>query len=246
MSAKFVTRRSDDDFAPPLFAYYPSRTLGFLGVVLLVFVTGFLVLAYLEIGPFTLVLPILLAIILVPLGFTFLFEFFRTPYVIGQEGFKVYKRGQWLGYPWQDVAAIWLTTTTTYHGVTQSTAQSHSCKLMFDDGSRLDLDHLNAEFLKWIEEQAYYSIVPKIQAEWDSGQPVRFGAVSLSNAGIHSGRHLLPWSDVASVNPERNESNIVIRERGRHLPWKELDGVAIPNIAAFSRLVQENIGEQDD
>jgi hypothetical protein len=246
MAANPITRTSGDEVGPLIYAYHPSRGLAYVGAGLLVFAVAFLTVAYLEIGPFTLVLPIILAIILVPVGVGFLTQLLKASYKVGQQGFAIYKKGQWRMYRWQDLTAIWLTTTHTYLEVTQSVAQDHSCKVMFEDGSRLKLEHLNQEFLSWIEQEAYRSIIPKIQAQWESGQPIRFGAVSLSKTGIHAGRHLLRWADVASVNPERNESNIVIRERGRHLAWKELDGVGIPNFAVFSQLVQESLAAEHD
>jgi hypothetical protein len=62
--------------------------------------------------------------------------------------------------------------------------------------------------------------------------------------GIHCGKAVLRWGDIQSVQAERNESNIVIRARGRQLPWKELDGISIPNPALFFQLVQDNISRQ--
>jgi hypothetical protein len=246
MTANSITREGGDEVGPLIYVCHPSRGLAYVGAGLLVFAVAFLTLAYLEIGPFTLDLPIILAVILVPVGVAFLTQLLKTPYKVGQQGFAVYKKGEWRLYPWQDLTAIWLTTTHTYHEVTQSVAQDHSCKVMFKDGLRLKLEHLSQEFLSWMEQEAYRSILPKVQAQWDSGQPIRFGAVSLSKTGIHAGRHLLRWADVASVNPERNESNIVIRERGRDLRWKELDGVGIPNFALFSQLVQESLAAEHD
>src|SRR6516165_6783770 len=71
MAANPITRTSGDEVGPLIYAYHPSRGLAYVGAGLLVFAVAFLTVAYLEIGPFKLVLPIILAIILVPVGVGF-------------------------------------------------------------------------------------------------------------------------------------------------------------------------------
>src|SRR5262249_55907145 len=151
-------------------------------------------LVYLNIIFIPCVIYILLAIVLVPLGLAFLTELFRTSYTVGPDGCRVQRWGRWRGYPWEEVTAIWLLTTVTYHEATQSTAQCHSCRLRFADRSRLTIAGLNEEFLHWVEQQVYRTLLPRIMAEWDAGQPVDFGTVSLSRAGIHFWGNLLSWS----------------------------------------------------
>jgi hypothetical protein len=147
-----------------------------------------------------------------------------------------------MSVPWHEVEAIWLMTTVHYHEATQSCAQDYSCEILCQGGTRLKLKHLaTEEFVQWVAQQVYRALVPKVQAQWASGEPVWFGAVSLSQMGIHCGNAVLRWRDIQSLQAERNESNIVIRARGRQLPWKELDGISIPNPALFFQLVQENI-----
>jgi Family of unknown function (DUF6585) len=138
-----------------------------------------------------------------------------------------------------------LMTTIHYHETTQSCAQDYSCEILCQGGTRLKLKHFGTEeFVQWVAQQVYRALVPKVQAQWASGEPVWFGAVSLSQVGIHCGKAVLRWGDILSLQAERNESNIVIRARGRQLPWKELDGISIPNPALFFQLVQENIRGQ--
>src|SRR5262245_44936181 len=80
MTANSITREGSGEAGRVIYAYRPGRTRAYVGVGILVFVAAFLTLACLEIGPFTLVLPIILAVILVPVGVVLVAGLFKTPY----------------------------------------------------------------------------------------------------------------------------------------------------------------------
>jgi hypothetical protein len=242
MAIESDLNRPPEGFGPPLFVYRPSRRWGRLGVLLLAGQVALLFLTFQEMLPIGPLLPILLAVVLFPLGFALSLELVKTPYVVCPEGVVFFKGRRWHACPWDEVKAIWLMTTISHHEATQSCSQDYSCELLCQDGTRLRLKHFRTEeFIKWVEQEVYRALVPKVQAQWAAGEPVWFGAVSLSRVGIHCGKAVLPWGDVQSLQAERNENDVVVRERGRWDPWKVLDGIAIPNPALFFQLVEENI-----
>lgn len=241
MPVESIARGEDGHFGPAIYEHLPSRTLAYLGAGLILFAGTFLILAYLEIGPFTLVLPIIVAFVLMPLGIRLLCQIFKTSFRVHHHGFAVRGIGDWRAYGWQDVAAVWRITTHTYHGATQSVMHEHSCILSFDDGTKVTLEGITEELSAWTEQEAYRGILPKLQSQWDAGEPIPFGRVSVSKMGIHAGRQVLPWSDIASIKPERNEDDVAIRMHGKNVPWMELRGDNIPNVALFWKIANESL-----
>jgi hypothetical protein len=194
------------------------------------------------------VLPLIAGVVgagLLLLGSALALNLVKTPYMVCPGGFLYYRR-QWHVCPWTEVKAIWQTTTVTMHMGTLDGDREYSCEILCPDRTRLKLKHFrDEEFIRWVEQEVYRALLPKVQAQWASGQPVWFGPVSLSAVGIHNGSEVLPWGDVQSVKPELNENDIVIRKRGQRSAWKKLEGLDIANAALFFQLVRENLSAQN-
>jgi hypothetical protein len=176
------------------------------------------------------------------LGIALSLNLVKTQYILCPEGFLYHKRQHWYVCPWAEVKAIWHMTTITMHRGTLDGDRDYSCEILCQDGTRLKLKHFrDEEFIRWVEQEVYRALVPKVHAQWASGQPVWFGPVSLSLVGIHNGGEVLPWGDVQSVQAERNENDIVIRRRGQQSAWKRLEGLDIANAEIFFQLIRENV-----
>jgi hypothetical protein len=238
MAAESASKAIPAGFGAPYVLYRPSRSLGLVGIALLVTGLVLLTLAY------ELLLPCIAGVIgggLLVLGFALAFDLVKTPYMVCPQGVLYYGSRRWHACHWSEVKAIWRWTTINYHEPTLSYDQDYSCEILCQDGTRLKLKHIREEeLIKWVEHKVYRSLIPKTQAQWDAGESVWFGVVSLSPVGIHWRKEVLPWGDVESVKPERNDNDIVIRQKGQFV-WKELDGLAIPNSALFFQLVREKV-----
>jgi hypothetical protein len=233
-----------DDNGPALYEHLPWPGWGLAGVGLIIFATAFLALTYLAILPVHMWIAGIVAAVLIPLGGKLLLRSSRPAFRVYPHGCYIYQQGEWRRYDWQEVTAIWSVADYTFIEVTQCVVQELSCTLRFEDGARLTLERISQELADWVTHTAYGVITPKILAQWDSGDRVDFGRISLSKFGIHLGRWELPWAEVESVRSERNESDVVIRKRGNSIPWKELTGANIPNLVAFWSLVQEALSEE--
>lgn len=243
MAVHSAPEEAPGGFGTPLLKHCPSRRLGVVGICLLVCGAVLLTLAYEAEMPCLAGVP---GAVLLLLGGSLALHLVRTPYMVCPEGLLYYKRRRWHACPWTEVRAIWQTTTVTMHLGTLDGDRDSACEILCRDGTRLKLKHIrDEEFIRWVEREVYRALVPKVQAQWASGQPVWFGAVSLSREGIHNGGEVLAWGEVQSVKPGLNEDAIVIRKRGQRSAWKRLRGIDIPNAALFFQLVQENVNGVD-
>jgi hypothetical protein len=244
MAVENTPKEAPCGFGAPLLKHCPSRRVGVVGVFVLVFGLVLLALAY------EAVLPSMAGVVgasLLLLGGALALNLVKTTYMVCPEGVLYYKRRQWRGCPWPEVKAIWHSTTITMHLGTLDGDRDYSCEILCSDGTRLKLKHIRDEkFIQWVEQEVYGSLVPKVQAQWASGQPVWFGAVSLSSVGIHNGSEVLAWSDVHSAQPERNDNVVVIRKRGGRSVWMRLAELEIPNLALFFQFVRENVRVQNE
>jgi hypothetical protein len=239
MAVQSTPKEVPGGFGTPLLEHCPSRRLGIVGIFMFVSGLVLLTLAY------EAVLPCIAGVVgagLLLLGIALALNLVKTPYKVCSEGFLYCKRRHWHACPWAEVKALWQTTTITMHRGTLDGDRDYSCTILCQDATRLTLKHFRDEgFIRWVEQEVYRAMLPKVQARWASGNPVWFGEVSLSPLGIHCGSEILPWGDVQSVKAERNENDIVIRRKGRKPVWKSLEGLDIPNAALFFQLVRENV-----
>lgn len=224
-------------FGPPVLVHQPSRFWGLVGIFLVLAGITLIVLVCAGLIPIIFFFGFLLWF---P-GFGLAWTLLDTPYSVHPEGFVFWRLGRRQVCTWDEVQAIWCVTTTTYHGQFQSQTARHSCEIMRTDGTRLKLKDLTPDFVSWLAQETYRALAPKVRAQWEAGESVWFDYVSLSPAGIHSGKDLLPWGEVQTVAADRNESDIVIRRWRQDAPWMNLDVTDIPNAALFFQLVRENL-----
>jgi len=116
----------------------------------------------------------------------------------------------------------------TYHAYT--VRRPDGTKLTFKDGLR------NVESLgNTITRATAQYLTPRAIAAYNSGAPVAFGGLSISQQGISKGQTLLPWSQFQ--NYQINNGRVLIRQQGKRLNWSSTPVRNVPNLLVFVALM---------
>jgi hypothetical protein len=128
--------------------------------------------------------------------------------------------------------------TTRAYGIPVARFTSHiytvrrmdGTKLTFKDGLR------NVENLgNTIARATAHRLTPRAIAAYNSGAPVAFGNLSISQQGISMGQKLLPWSEYQGYQIKNGA--VSIRQQGKKLNWATLPVRRFPNLLVFVALM---------
>lgn len=102
--------------------------------------------------------------------------------------------------------------------------------LKFKDGLR------NVESLgNTIARAATQYLTPRAIAAYNSGAPVAFGSLSVSQQGISKGQTLLPWNQFQGY--QISNGRLLIRQQGKRLNWSSTPVRNVPNLFVFVALM---------
>jgi hypothetical protein len=87
--------------------------------------------------------------------------------------------------------------------------------------------------------------LPQVIATYQTGAPIVFGRISLSQQGIalDGGRKLLAWNDVKQVKVDTQERRVSISTYSKLLNWQTLASWMTPNVLVFKELVNYALQE---
>lgn len=133
---------------------------------------------------------------------------------------------------WGEVAALELIRTTqTMEGWSLSGSGSLSAIVTRQDGRKFVLRWLSPQATDFIQGQVFREMAPRLQAELDRGQPVRFGKLEMRADGLVHGRERILWEEIAKV--EFSHRVVVHKRDGTRAYFFD-----VPNLALFLILAQ--------
>jgi hypothetical protein len=89
---------------------------------------------------------------------------------------------------------------------------------------------------------------PELLGRLRAGETVEFGAFEVSPDGVGFGKQWLPWSDVSGT--ELGQKNLVVKRRGKWLPWAATELAGVPNphllLAAVEEMRSRFVGPDEE
>jgi hypothetical protein len=184
--------------------------------------------------------------LLLALGVILLSVFLPRKSVVQHErGLAVYRRKELVAVvPWDRIAHVTQAITRTYtNGVHTNTSYRYSIQTVegrsftFSNGLR----HVKDLGVR-IQEATFPIILARSQAAFNTGQPIQFGKLSLSQAGMQSGSASIPWSEVSGAQVSRG--TIYIRKSGQRRGWASQQVARTPDFLVLITLVNNLIGQR--
>ena len=105
---------------------------------------------------------------------------------------------------------------------------------------RIDEHVANIEQLKAsLEEQIIQLQLPELIADYQQGNAIKFGQLTLTQEGLLAGKRLLPWSEFESANVKRRYKTVdfFICQKGSQKDWFYSPRDIFPNLALFFALI---------
>jgi hypothetical protein len=97
----------------------------------------------------------------------------------------------------------------------------------------------------YLQYQVLQHQFSRVIAQLDQDAMLQFGKLKLSRDGLHQGKKILPWAELAAVGFESVSSggnrfvSLVIRQQGAKYAWASYPRERFPNIALFMALVEQ-------
>jgi hypothetical protein len=130
---------------------------------------------------------------------------------------------------WEEIASLFRIAGTSHRR-----PKSASSRLVFFSGPALVLRESRIErmgqLVDLIEAEAFRRQLPVASATLQVGGTVSFGPLSVSAAGIHKGKNLLPW---AEATQQVAEGRLRLRRKGGWRKWCDVPVSEVPNLKLF-------------
>lgn len=172
-------------------------------------------------------------------------------YVFNQ-GFVFLKDGQPDIFRWEEVQVIWQQIKQYYYyGFRIS--KTHKYIIECVDGHRVVFNDRfkNVEELgNGLSQQISEFMLPKILEDYNAGNVVTFGPLSVSQQGINNGEELLPWSSIQEIEASQGPVSVIrasqdivkVRKEGKRRNWSTVPVAKIPNFFVFLALTKHILG----
>ncbi len=152
---------------------------------------------------------------------------------VSPEGFSYTKAGRTDFIHWDDIAVVRQAITRVQHSFTV-----RSCKVQLHDGRRITFNNALynvGQLINTVQQEVTPRILARARQDYEAGQAVPFGKLSISQAGISKGGKTLPWNQVERVTVDKG--TITVKKRGRLLKWASVTVAEMPNFFVFAHLV---------
>ncbi|MBO0780124.1 MAG: hypothetical protein J2P37_14970 [Ktedonobacteraceae bacterium] len=139
---------------------------------------------------------------------------------------------------WDQIEAIWQRMKIDHRNGT-NTITSYKYTIRRQDGAQIVLTSRFrniARFGQRLRQEVTNCLLPRAIDEYNAGQTLTFGPLSINSAGISNGKNLLPWQQIKSV--DEKDSTLWIKKAGKWLDWANIQIAKIPNFCVFMALVR--------
>ena len=138
-----------------------------------------------------------------------------------------------LAVRWDDVKEVYASPIyrQTSRGYRSSRIINWTYAVHRNDGQKARIGGLEGmgELGATIQARVSKRLLPQAIGAYRAGEDVAFGPrLGLSQQGVRVGEKLLPWSDVAKVNLNRDNA-VTIQQKGKRLPWKQINSHKVAN-----------------
>lgn len=147
-------------------------------------------------------------------------------------------------FRWDDVESVW-EKITQHYSEGQKTGLSSLYKIRRADGFEVvipsaikSVEELGATIRDKIGER----LLPRAAKQYDEGQTVQFGQITVSRQGVGDGRTILPWRKFKGIHV--NDGAILVNKDGEWAKWSNIKSGSVPNVFVFVDLVNKIIGIQ--
>jgi len=114
----------------------------------------------------------------------------------------------------------------------------HSVTVQRNDGAvfkfNSTIQHV-AQLIQTIQTAVLQVHMPRAMAAFNTGGPVTFGPLTLSQQGLSNGRELLPWNEVQSVDIKQGQ--VLVKRVGKTFSWANINIGQIPNVLVFMSMI---------
>jgi len=153
--------------------------------------------------------------------------------VVSPEGLSYTKAGKTDLIRWDDIAVVRQAITRVQHTFTV-----RSCNVQLRDGRKIRFNNAlkNAkQLITTIQRAVTPRILARARQDYNAGQAVPFGKLSISRAGISKGKKTLPWDQVERVTVDKG--TITVKKQGSLFKWASATVAETPNFFVFAHLV---------
>ncbi|MEU3839310.1 DUF6585 family protein [Streptomyces sp. NPDC028635] len=188
------------------------------------------------------------SLIVPPLGVYFLWLAARTPDLSRKQAARrlhlfdhglaeVGGNGEVSVFRWDSLTVLQEITERYANGVYVGTTYVYT--LHREDGTTLKVTGFYAQPEQWgpaIQQEITRAQLPALHAGLVQGRTLSYGDLSVNVGGVATARDSLSWADIETV--EISQGVLVLRRRGRKLPWARVPVKKIPNFFLFLALVE--------
>ncbi|MCP5094716.1 MAG: hypothetical protein GY943_04100 [Chloroflexi bacterium] len=143
---------------------------------------------------------------------------------------------------WPDITAVYQNVTKHYrNGI--YTGTTHVYTIQCANGQKYTFNDALAKVENLgntIQQEAFRHIFPRLIEQYNAGQTVSFGKLSISKAGIANKKETLPWNKIEGI--QLTKGIISVKKEGKWLKWSTATVGQTPNIFVFTTMVDQIVG----
>jgi hypothetical protein len=144
---------------------------------------------------------------------------------------------------WQDIISMTAAVRRNYmNGI--YTGTTHVYSLFDSQNKRLVLNDSYVkveELAKIIQDSIFPILYERASKQYNSGQTLVFGPVSISNAGLQIGKKKYAWTEIQQVSIHQGILRIS-KEGGSWFSGARVSSSTIPNLNVLLNLIQQVVG----
>jgi len=162
---------------------------------------------------------------------------------IYERGFVARDRKGFQTWRWEDVTRLYAAVTRHYaNGI--YTGTSHVYTLVHAQGKRLVLNdaYVRVEELgKLIDQKTLPILYERASGQYNAGQTLPFGRLTLSKAGIQIGKKTYQWGEIEQVSIRRGILRVAKKDGG-WFSGASASVSAIPNLRVLLSMIDQIVG----
>jgi hypothetical protein len=165
--------------------------------------------------------------------------------LICEKGLVRVDRGRFIVFLWNDILELYQVITDVYQYGVVHTARDYGFGLNRCDGAVLQIyEGVNPRDVSSLSDLLQSKVAahlwPKVIRQYNAGEDVIFGPLTMNRSGVSNRTETIPWSEVEAITIA--EGVVKIRKADRWLSWSKVEARDIPNLYVFLTLTDRVIG----
>ena len=152
------------------------------------------------------------------------------------------RKGIWI-WRWENIGSLTSVVTRHYtNGIYSGT--THVYTFLNKQNERLVINDAFAkveELVEAIEKNIFPLLYERTAQQYNDGQVLAFGSVTVSKAGIQIGKKTYPWTDVKEVSIHQGILKVT-RKDGGWFSGANASAAAIPNLRVLLTIINQVVG----